>query len=259
MVDDCISAMTPLMSEGVVYVAASPDLMDDIRHNAQVHVKRTMIVTEICLRFSPHRCGEILFEGFDVPDDLRVKFDLFYGPLARSLRSLLQQYDYTIFRPPFFVFYRVLVGMYLGFCHDDKILRTAEQLSATFCTKNVACDHCKSIGEFLLSGDESKEFVLTNMEWSHLRYVSRRLKNRIFPPTVTTMELGKTVRIKKRTPKHIDATKEFLKTIGDDEEISRLMEPLAEEIQKALNGEEVFDFERCLRLPPPPSYGSQTA
>ena len=259
MVDNCISAMTPLTSEGVVYVTASPDLMDDIRHNAKVHVNRTMIVAEICLRFSPHRCGEVLFQGFDIPGDLRVKFDLFYEPLARSLRSLLQQYDYTIFRPPFLVFYRVLVGMYLSFCHGDKILRTAEQLSATFCTKKVVCDHCKSIGEFLFSRDESKGLVLTNMEWSHLRYVSRGLKNRIFPPTVTTMELGKMVRIKKRAPKHIDATKEFLKAIGNDEEISRLMEPLGEEMRKALNDEEVFDFERCLRLPPPPPYGSQTA
>ena len=257
MVDDCISAMAPLIAEAVVYAATSPDLMDDIRHNAKVHVKRFMIITEICLRFSPHRCGDVLSQAFDAPGDLRLKFDLFYRPLAPSLRSLLQQYDSTIFRSPFFLFYRVLVGMYLSFYHVDEILPSTEP---TFCTNKVVCDPCKSIADFLSSADQSKALVLTNREWAHLRSVTSSIKHRVFPPILNTMELGKTVLIKKRTPKHLEATKEFLKTIGDEHEISRLMEPLAEEMRKALSGGGVFDFERCLQLPSPPSsHASQTA
>ena len=38
--------------EGTVCVLETPDLMNDIRHNAEVHLKRTVIVIEICLRFS---------------------------------------------------------------------------------------------------------------------------------------------------------------------------------------------------------------
>jgi hypothetical protein len=45
--------------------------------------------------------------------------------------------------------------------------------------------------------------------------------------------------------------------IGNEEEILKLMEPLDEEVRKALNDEKVFDFERCLQLPPLQG-GSQT-
>ena len=147
--------------------------------------------------------------------------------------------------------------MYLSFYHADETLPGTEP---AFCTKKVACDPCKLIADFLSSGDQSKALVLTNKEWSHFRYITSRLKDSVFPPTVTTMESGKIIQIKKRaqehTSKHIGATKEFLRTIGDEQEISTLMEPLGEEMRMALSGERVFDFERCLRLPP---HGSQTA
>jgi len=260
MLDQCISAMKPLMTEGAVYTLVASDLMDDVHHNAEVHVKRTIIVIEICLRFSSVRCGEVLFEVFVIPGDIRIKFDLFYLPLARSLRSLLQQYDCPIFRPPFFVFYRFLVGMYLSFyLGDEFIQRGNPPLATMFCTKKVVCDKCKSIDGFLSSGDESRELVVTSKEWIHLRYIIPKFKDRILPPTVATGDSRKTVRIVKRPQPHIEAAKEFLQMIGDEEEISRLMEPLGEEVQRALNGEEVFDFERCLQLPPPPPDDSQTA
>lgn len=250
MFDHCISAMTPLMSEGVVYTLVAPELVDDIRHNAEIHVKRTVIVIEICLRFSPVECCDVLSEVLVIPGDIQTKFDLFYRPLARNLRSLLRQYEFTIFRPPFFVFYRFLVGMYLSFYHGEFLRRGKLPLAVMFCKKKVVCDRCKSIDRFLSSGDESKELVVTNKEWTHLRYVTPKLKGRIFPPIVTTGDLWKTVRIIKRPQPHTEATKEFLRMIGDEEEISKLMEPLDEEVRKALNDEKVFDFERCLQLPP---------
>lgn len=259
MLDHCISAMTPLMSEGVIYTPVPPHLMDGVRHNAEVHVKRTMIVIETCLRFSPVRCGDVLSEVFDITGDIQIKFNLFYGPLARSLRSLLQQYGLTIFRPPFFVFYRFLVGMYLSFHHGGEFLRRGGPLAMMFCTKKVVCDRCKSIDEFLCSRDESKELVVTNKEWMHLRYAMPKLKGRIFPPTVTTGELWKMVRMTKRPQPRTEATKAFLRMIGDEEDISKLMEPLDEEVRKALNDEEVFDFERCLQLPPSLPDDSQSA
>lgn len=58
------------------------------------------------------------------------------------------------------------------------------------------------------------------------------------------------MRITKRPLHHIEAAKEFLREVGDEEEISKLMEPLNGEVRRALNDEEVFDFERCLQLPP---------
>lgn len=165
MFDRCISAMIPLVSEGAVYTPAAPDLMDDIRHNAEVHVRRTVIVVEICLRFSSDRCGDVLVEVFVIPGDVQTKFDLFYCPLARNLRLLLEQYEYTIFRSPFFVFYRFLVGMYLNFYLGGKFIRRGKlSLATMFCTKKVVCDRCKSIDEFLSSRDESKELVVTNKE-----------------------------------------------------------------------------------------------
>ena len=253
MLNQCISAMKPLMGEGAVYTEVAPDLMDDIHHNAEVHVKRTTIVIEICLRFSPARCGEVLFGVFVIPGDFRTKFDLFYRPLARSLRSLLQQYEITIFQPPFFAFYRLLVGIYLRFCLGNEFIQRGKSPLATmFCTKKVACNPCKSIEEFLTSGDESKELVVTSKEWIHLRYVIPKFKDRVLPPTVATGDSYKTVQIIKRPQSHIEAAKEFLQMIGDEEEISKLMEPLDEEVRKALNDEEVFNFERCLQLPSPP-------
>jgi len=258
MFDRCISAMTSLTSEGAIYTLVAPDLVDCIRHNAEVHVRRTVIVIEICLRFSSVKCGDVLSEVFAIPGDLETKFDLFYNPLARNLRSLLQQYGFTIFQPPFSVFYRFLVGMYLSFHHGSEFLRRGRPLLATmFCKKKVVCDRCKSIDNFLTSGEKSKEIVVTNKEWTHLRHVMPKLKDSIFPPSVTTRDLEKTVQVTKRLQPHIEATKEFLRTIGDEEEISKLMEPLDEEVRKALNDEKVFDFERCLQLPPSTG-GSQT-
>jgi len=259
MLDQCISAMTPLISEGVVYTLVAPDLTDDIRHNAEVHVRRAVIVIEICLRFSSVRCVDVLFEVFVLPGDVQTKFDLFYHPLARSLRSLLEQYELTVFRPPFFVFYRLLVGMYLSFYLGGELTRRGKPPLATmFCTKKVICDRCKFIDEFLSSRDESRELIVTNKEWTHLRYIIPKIRDRIFPPTLTAGDFWKTVRMTKRSQPHIEAAKEFLRVIGDEEEISKLMEPLDEEVQKALNDEEQFDFERCMRLPPPMPGGSKT-
>ena len=248
------------MSEGVVYTLVAPEFVDGIRHNAEVHVRKTVIVIEICLRLLPVKCGDVLSQVLVTPGDVQTKFDLFYRSLARDLRSLLQRYGFTIFRPPFFAFYRFLVGMYLSFYHGGESLRRVRPPLATmFCKKKVLCDRCKSIGDFLSSGDESKYLVVTNREWAHLRHIMPKLKDRIFLPTVTAGELWKTVRIIKRPQLHMEVPKEFLRMIGDEEEILKLMEPLGEEVQKALNDEEVFDFERCLQLPPPLTDGSQTA
>ena len=260
ILDHCVFAMTPLVGEGIIYTREVPDLMDDIRHNAEVHVRRTMIVIEICLRFSSVRCSDVLFDVFVTPGDVRIKFDFFYRPLARSLRSLLEQYEFTIFQPPFFVFYRFLVGMYLSFYLGGEFMRRGKpMLATTACTKKVVCDRCKLVDEFLFSGDQSRDFVVTNKEWTHLRYIFPKLKDRVFPPTVTTTgNLWKAVRITKRLEPHTEAAKDFIREVGDEEEISKLMEPLDEEVRKALNYEELFDFQRCLQLPPSLSGSSKT-
>jgi len=234
MLDHCISAMTPLMSEGAVYTLEAPDLIDDIRHNTEVHVKRTIVVIEICLRFSSVRCGDVsLFEVFVIPEMFEPNLTSF---IARSLRPLLERYELTNFQPPFFVFYRFLVGMYLSsYLGGEFIRRGKPSFAGMTCTKKVVCDSCKLIDEFLSSGDQSREFVVTNKEWKHLRYVVPKLKDRIFALAVTAGGLWKALRI------------------------SKLMEPPDEEVQKALNCEELFDFQRCLRLPSPLPGGPQTA
>ena len=68
---------------------------------------------------------------------------------------------------------------------------------------------------------------------------------------MTTGGSWKSVRVTKRPHPHVEVAKEVLQEIGDEEEISKLMEPLDEEVRKALNYEELFDFQRCLQLPPP--------
>ena len=257
MLDCCIAAMTPLVSEGAVYTPVPLDLVDDVRHNAEVHVNRTVILIEICLRFSSVRCGNVLSDVFLMPGDVQTKFDLLLRPLARSLPSLLKQYGFTISQPPFFVFYRFLIGMYLGFCLGGDLTRSRGQsLARALCSKKVVCGRCEVIEEFLSSGDELKELIVTHKEWKHLRYVFLKLKDRVFPPVVTSGELWKGVRITKRPQSCIEAAKEFLRTIGDEEEISKLMKPLNEQVRKALDGEEPFDFDLCLQLPPLPIGGS---
>ena len=258
MLDRCISAMTPLMSEGVIYTLGAQDLTDDVRHNAEVHVKRTVIVIEICLRFSSARCGDVLSDILVIPGDVQTKFDLFYCPLARSLRSLLKQYEVTIFQPPFSIFYRFLVGMYLSCYLGGEFMRRGKPLLArSVCTMKAFCDRCQVVDEFLSSGDQSKDLIVTNKEWRHLLNIVPKFKDSIFPPTViATGDLWKTVQITKRPEPRAEAAEEFMRMVGDEEEISKLMEPLGEEVRKALNYEELFDFQRCLQLPPPPD-GSQ--
>lgn len=253
MLDCCIAAMTPLVSEGAVYTPAPSDLSDDVHHNAEVHVRRVVILVEICLRFSSVRCGDVLSNVFSIPGDVQTKFDLFLRPLARSLRSLLHQYGFTVFQPPFFVFYRLLVGMYLGFCPSEEPRRRGNKSwrARLLCTKKVVCDRCEFMEEFLSSGDESTEFTVSNKEWKHLRYVFLKVKDSVFSPTVTSEGLWKTIRINKRPEPRIEAGEEFLRMIGDEEDISRLMEPHGEEVWKALKDGEPFDFDLCLQLPPP--------
>lgn len=259
MVDCCITAMIPLSSEGAVYTKTTPDLLGDVRHNAEANVRRTVILAEICLRFSSARCGEVLTHIFSIPGDIQTKFDFFLRPLARNLRLLLNQYGFTIFYPPFFQFYRFLVGVYLGFCLNDKFRRGGESsLARVLCTKKLVCDHCEFVEEFLSSGDQSREFTVTNKEWKHLRYVFLKIKDKIFSPTVTSESLWKTLTIRKRPQPRMKAAKEFLEMIGNEEEILRLMEPFNEEVLKALRDEEPFDFNLCLQLPPSLLAGSSS-
>lgn len=253
MLDCCIAAMTPLVSEGAVYTPVPLDLIDDVRHNAEVHVNRTVALIEICLRFSSARCGNVLSDVLLIPGDVQTKFDLLLHPLARSLRSLLKQYGFTISQPPFFVFYRFATGMYLGFCLGGDLIRSdGQSLARVLCSKKVVCDRCEFIEGFLSSGDKSRELIVTHKEWKHLRYVFLKLKDRVFSPVVTSGDLWKAVRITKRPQLRIEAAKEFLRTIGDEEDILKLTEPLNEEVRKALDGEEPFDFDLFLRHPPPP-------
>ena len=250
------------MSEGAVYTPVPPHLVDDIHHNAEVHVRRTVILVEMCLRFSSVRCGDVLSHIFFIPGDVQTKFDLFLRPFAPGLRSLLGQYGFTIFQPPFFVFYRLLVGIYLGFCLGNGLVRRGEPSSSfarLLCTKKVVCDRCEFIVDFLSSGDQSREFYVTNKEWKHLRYVFLKLQDKISRPAATSRGPGKTVRINKRPKPRGEAAKEFLQVIGSEEEILRLMEPLGEEVSKALKDEGPFDFDLCLQLPPPLTGSSQTA
>jgi hypothetical protein len=248
------------MSEGAVYTPVPQELVDDVHHNAGVHVRRTVILVEICLRFSSVRCGDVLSDIFLIPGDVQTKFDLYLRPFARSLRLLLDQYGFTIFQPPFFVFYRLLVGMHLGFCLGDKPIREGKSSPVRIlCTKRVTCDRCEFIEEFLSSGEKSKEFIVTDKEWKHLRQVFLKLKDRVFPPAVTSGDPGKTVLLNKRPRPCVEAAKEFLKAIGSEEEISRLMEPHNEAVSKALNDEEPFDFDHFLQLPPPLAGSSQMA
>jgi hypothetical protein len=255
MLDCCIAAMTPLVTEGAVYTLVPPGLMDDVRHNAEVHVKRVVILIEICLRFSPGRCGEVLSDVLLVPGDLQTKFDLLLRPFVRSLRPLLNQYGVTIFRPPFSLFYRFLIGMFLG-----NLARSGKPpLARTLCTKKVVCDRCEFIENFLSSGEESKELIVTNKEWKHVRYVFPKLKDRIFPPTVTSGHSWKTIRITRRPEARTEAAREFLLMIGDEGDILKLVGPLKKAVWETLKNMEPFDIEPFLQFPPPTTVGSQTA
>lgn len=231
IVDCCIAAMIPLVSEGTAYALVPPGLMDAVHHNAEVHAKRSMVLIEICLRFSSVRCRDVLSDILLVPGDLQIKFDLFFRPLARSLRPLLDQYGVTILRPPFSVFYRFLIGIYF-----DNLTQSRKPPPArTFCTKKVVCDRCEFIEDFLSSKEESKELIVTNKEWKHLRYVFPKLKDRILSQKVTSGHSWKTVRVTRRSQVHIEASREFLRMIGGDEDISKLMRPLSEAMWEVLN------------------------
>ena len=244
--------MIPLVSEGAIYASVPPDIVDDARHNAEVHVRRAVILVEICLRFSSVRCGGVLSDIIVIPGDIQIKFDLFLRPFARSLRPLLDQYELTIFQPPFFLFYRFLVGIYLGFCFNGQPKRKGQlSLARRLCTKKVICDRCEFMEQFLSSEDESKELIVTSQEWKHLRYVLLKLKDRILSPTVTSRGLETTVLIEKRSQPCVEAAEEFFRMIGNEEEISKLMEPFDQEVWKALRDEEPFDFDLCLQLPHP--------
>lgn len=242
MLDHCLAAMIPLTSEGAVYTLEAPDLTDDIRHNATLHAERTVNTIEVCLRFSRlDRCCELLSDILVCPGDVRTKLDLFYRPLARNLRLLIEQYGRTILQRPFSTFYRFLVGMYLHFYLGDESTRRDEaqlepRLLSTACAKRVVCGHRELIADFSTSGDQFKDFVVTTKEQTHLRCVIPKLKDRVLPLTVMDAEGPQvSVRIAKLPRPELGA-KEFLRMIGDEKEISELMGPLDEE---ALNNEEV--------------------
>ena len=250
MLDGCIAAMTPLVGQGAVYTPVPPHHMHAAGFNAGVHVRRTITFVEICLRFSSLRCGDVLSDIFKIPGDVQVKFDLFLHPLARGLHSLLNQYGLTIFHPPFILFYRSLVWMCLGFClGDDRFTHRDNSWPARMvCTEKVVCNHCEFIERFLSS---ATEIVVTDKEWSLLEAVFPKLKDKVFSPTLICRDSLNTVRIDGRPRLGVEAAKEFLQTIGNEEEISKLMEPLAGEVEKVLKGEEPFDFDLWLKFLPP--------
>lgn len=252
MVDCCIAAMTPLVREGAIRTLAPPDSVDDVRRNSEARIERTVALVGICLQFSSPRCGDVLSDILLVRGDVETEFDLFLRPLVRKLRPLLDHHALTNFQPLFLKFYRYLVGMYLGFCLKDESKRGGETPGKKICTKKVTCDHCNFIKEFLYSGDESREFTISNREWKHLQYVFPKLKDKISPSIAPVEGLSKKIRIERRHQPRVEAAKEFLRVIGNEKEISKLMKPYDKEVWKAVNSGEPFNFDLCLEVPPPP-------
>ncbi|KAG6910741.1 hypothetical protein DXG01_008273 [Tephrocybe rancida] len=208
-------------------------------------VQRIIDLVELCLlvkQMAP--CNNLFLSILKVQESAPQKFQTLYIPLVPRLRDVMKAKSVDLRSPPFSDFLQLLVGSYLrdvlgaqGRSHRTKLRKIG-----------CGCANCAPVDAFITSKIKATEtFRLVQARRLHLE---ARLSTAPDLLTFVTIRSGSPhgVQVTKRPEivsaqqweSRVDQAKTFLLSIGDDDDISRLMGRRYADVMKALTGVQQF-------------------
>lgn len=202
-----------------------------------------MNIIETCLLTSCLApCRKLFAALLKIRGPTREKFENVYCRLIPSLREFLSSKNIDIFSSPVIDLFQILIAMYL---HD--VLGSKPDVPVNIRKLGCGCADCKPLDAFLLQTKETETF----------RYPTKR-RNHVYPILSSVSDLIAVQTFRDRSPHKLAITKlpdflamllwkvrvtnakAFLKSIGDDNVIARLMGDRHEDVLKAIQGVQRF-------------------
>lgn len=200
-------------------------------------------IIEACLLTSCMApCRKLFVILLKIPGSAGEKFENLYGRLIPPLRELLSSKNIDICSPPFIDLFQILVAMYLR-----DVLGSKPSTRPNIRKIGCKCADCKSVDAFLLKPNLTETFRYAQKRRTH---VESKLD------TITDLVTSEVIRDK--NPHGLVVTKlpdfmatlqwevrvtkarAFLKSVGEDNMIAKLMGDRYEDILKALQGAQRF-------------------
>lgn len=187
-------------------------------------------------------CRKLFVILLKIPGTAGEKFESLYGRLIPPLRELLSSKNIDICSPPFIDLFQILVATYLR-----DVLGSNPSTRPNIRKIGCKCTDCKSVDAFLLKPNLTETFRYAQKRRTH---VESKLK--------TIADLVTSELIRDKSPHGLVVTKlpdfmamlqwevrvtkakAFLKSVGEDDMIAKLMGDRYEDVLKALQGAQRF-------------------
>ena len=235
VLDACIDIVTPLWED----VEENPD--SEIQC---LRVSRILEILDICLRTKRmYRCKLLLASVLKSPGEISSKYSTIYSPLLSRLPTLLSKHAMDLVTSPFKELMQVFIGQYL---HD---VLGAKPTISTYSMRQVGCGcaDCLELDRFLMGPDVEEVFLMSVQRKSHIESRVMNIQHLVSYEMVTVGHL-RGIQIIKRTDaavvdewkSRVVAARGFLKQIGDNDFLAKVLGRRYPDIERALNGVQKF-------------------
>ncbi|KAF8067731.1 hypothetical protein FPV67DRAFT_1153315 [Lyophyllum atratum] len=207
-------------------------------------IKRIIEIIDLCL-LTGHvsSCSNLFLRLLKVQDSAADKFQRLYTPLVSRLRDFMRAKGVPLTSSPFSDFLQLIVASYLR-----DVLGAPGYSPNTYIRKiGCGCKDCASLDSFLTSTVPQQTFRLVQARRSHLE---KRLDTARDLATYTTIRIGSPHGLQVTKVPDVVASqtwvgrvaqaKVFLRSIGNDDDLSQLMGNRYGDVIKALMGAQQF-------------------
>lgn len=190
--------------------------------------------------------------------EIKQKFQTLFIPMIKPLRELLNKEGVELSSGPFHDLFHLLIGSYL-----QNVLGAKPRLIARTKLRKIGCGcaDCDNVDTFLFS-TQSAELTLRLVKArrvhveSRLNTASDLLKYQVIhgsPYRLHMTKTAETVEAGRWSARQMNA-RSFLKKVGEDDVLQKVMGTRWDDVRKALQGTETFKLAQVapLRNPPDP-------
>ena len=207
-------------------------------------ISRIVELVGLCITTSDMAaCGRLILAVVRGKQDVAKRFRTLYGPLIPELRQLLERHHMELYSPPFKVFLRTLIGLYLSAILGQKPCLAAIKIRKIGC----GCLECNALDQFLTTKAVTARYPLHQERRTHLERQMLKVPDLVAfdtersgrPYTLVVTKKPEVVTILQWQSRLTEA-KTFLSSIGDEKTIAKVMGARFVDVQKALEGTQMF-------------------
>jgi len=226
-------------------------LWDSIESNYGVtqnsRIERIIELLDLCITANHLAHCKILFTSIlRSPGDLVTKYTALYTPLVVRLPQLLRKHNLDIFVHPFGEMMQIFVGQYL---HDILGCGPKKGSPINIRTVGCGCKDCNALDTFLLGPTATTLFRLPLPLKNHLIQRLQKVPD-LVSYTILTYTRPHGIQITKaseitamgRWASKVGDARVFLRQVGDEALLAKLMGQRSPDIERALSGAQQFQL-----------------